>query len=1497
MNGQSTPTSSSKSQYAFLEGGGEMGALTRAHNWAETPLGPPDQWPLSLRTTVGLVLHSAFPMTLLWGTNLTCFYNDALRPSLGTNGLHPALGKPAKAIWPESWDFIGPLLGQVMTTGKPVFFDDQLVPIYRNGHLEDVYWTFSYNPAYGDDGRAAGVLVICTETTEKVVNARLQQEKSELLQAVLDSSSAGISVVSSVRGEQDQIIDFEYRLVNRVTEQTNNRTDLVGKRYSAIHAGYKQAGIYDDFVQVANTGQPVERERHYIGEGFDNWYETIAVKLDDGVVFSFRDITDMVQARQQREDSERYYRQLNDTVPAVIWETRSDGNCVYLNRQWYDLTGQTPAEAEGFGWLDATHPDDRAESGRLFLEANEAQVPFNAVYRLRHKDGSYRWAIDKGSPRFGADGTYEGMIGTVVDIHDQKMAEENLLASEQRFQAAVAAVQGILWTNNATGQMEGEQPGWAALTGQAYADYQGYGWANAVHPDDAQPTVVAWQEAVARRGTFVFEHRVRMKDGHYEQFSIRAIPLLNADGTIREWVGVHTNVTEQRRAEAALRQSREQQAFLLRLTDQLRPLTDPASIQYQAVCVLGEYVGANRVGYAEDQNDGQHVVVTQNYTNGVPGIEGRYQYNDYGAALMTELQAGRQVVRPDIANDSSLTEAEKEAHALLQLGATVNLPLMKAGRMAGILFLHYNGPHDFSEQELALLNETAERTWEAMERARVAEALRQSEAKLRSLITVAPVAIGLFVGRDLVIDLPNQTFIDIVGKGPDIVGKPLREVMPELITENQPFLQILDDVYTTGQMFQSFGSMVAIVRQGVMTRNYYNITYSPLYNEAGEVYAILDVAVDVTGQILAQQELAQQKSYLQNAIDIADLGTFEIDVATQIAQFSDKLGHWFGLTPLDKPVADFLAKVHTDDQTMVWQALDESMKDESRSRHDITYRIVDADGVTSHHLRSIGKTRYEAGQPTTISGIIQDVTPQVLSRQKIEESEQFARSVIEHSPVAKLVFEGGDMVIRTVNEIMLQLLGRDRSIIGQPFMVAMPELIPTPLMDRLRHVLATGETYYQPEEKIELVHYGQPYTGYYNYVYKALYNAAQERYGIMVTATEVTAQVLARQTVEESEKRFRALLESISQMAWTNTPTGDVDFYNQRWYTYTGLTFEQTRAWGWQAVVHPDDIDLTVANYQHALTTGEEFVVENRYKRADGEYRWHLNRAQPLRSESGQIVQWVGTATDIQEQKELEAELERQVRQRTQQLQDSINDLERSNANLQQFAYVASHDLQEPLRKIQAFGDLLHNQYSNELGEAGRDFLGRMQISANRMSNLIRDLLTYSRISTQQDSNTPVTLDSVVQMALTDLDLIIQETHARVEVAPLPTVQGDKSQLGQLFQNLLNNAIKFRKPDTSPQISITCQRIAATSLPPSVKPTRMAASYYRIAVADDGIGFDEQYTERIFQVFQRLHGKGQYVGTGIGLAICQKVAANHGGAIAASSQSGQGATFSIYLPA
>jgi two-component system sensor kinase FixL len=261
---------------------------------------------------------------------------------------------------------------------------------------------------------------------------------------------------------------------------------------------------------------------------------------------------------------------------------------------------------------------------------------------------------------------------------------------------------------------------------------------------------------------------------------------------------------------------------------------------------------------------------------------------------------------------------------------------------------------------------------------------------------------------------------------------------------------------------------------------------------------------------------------------------------------------------------------------------------------------------------------------------------------------------------------------------------------------------------------------------------------------------------------------------------------------------------------------------------------------------------------------------------------WVFNAFvyDITERKRAEMEREEFARR-----------LEQSNRELEQFASVASHDLQEPLRKIQAFGDRLQGRFGAALGEQGREYVERMQSSAARMRTLINDLLTYSRVTSKAQPFAPVDLNAVAREVVSDLEGRLQQTGGRVELGPLPVVEADPLQMRQLLQNLIGNGLKFHRPGEPPVV-----RVEGRLLPDPLANGDGGAALAEVTVCDNGIGFEEEYRERIFQVFQRLHGRQQYEGTGMGLAICRKIVERHGGRITAHGRPGKGATFIVTLP-
>ncbi|MCA9636512.1 MAG: PAS domain-containing protein [Myxococcales bacterium] len=314
--------------------------------------------------------------------------------------------------------------------------------------------------------------------------------------------------------------------------------------------------------------------------------------------------------------------------------------------------------------------------------------------------------------------------------------------------------------------------------------------------------------------------------------------------------------------------------------------------------------------------------------------------------------------------------------------------------------------------------------------------------------------------------------------------------------------------------------------------------------------------------------------------------------------------------------------------------------------------------------------------------------------------------------------------------------------------------------------------------------------------------------------------------------------------------------------------------------IAPSDRPALRARFEHVVQTGESVTYETQVAYPDGNIGTFHSRLAPIRGAQG-IIGVVLVTRDITAQRRAEAA--REVAERS--LREYMRQLERSNSELERFASVASHDLQEPLRKIQAFSERLDRKFQADLPQTGRDYIARMQEAARRMQNLINDLLMFSRLSTKGQQVIEVDLDRTLRTVVSDLEVRIEESGGRVEVGPMPVIFGDPTRLRQLFQNLIANAIKFRRPEEAPIVKITS----------SVEGEGEDAVAH-ITVRDNGIGIEAGYRERIFGIFERLHGRGKYEGTGIGLAICRKICEQHGGTIEVGEPDGPGTLFKIELP-
>ena len=381
------------------------------------------------------------------------------------------------------------------------------------------------------------------------------------------------------------------------------------------------------------------------------------------------------------------------------------------------------------------------------------------------------------------------------------------------------------------------------------------------------------------------------------------------------------------------------------------------------------------------------------------------------------------------------------------------------------------------------------------------------------------------------------------------------------------------------------------------------------------------------------------------------------------------------------------------------------------------------------------------------------------------------------------------------------------------------------------------------------------------------------------TLAPVFEEELPHQALEErlreSEERFRGMFQDAPVACHEIDRDGIVLRVNQAECKLLG--FQQEEMLGrciWDFIA-PDARERGREVIRRLMAGESAFLTtEREYSRQDGAELTLEIHSTTIRNAAGQIIGVRSFLLDVTERKRAQ-----------QALQSQAEDLARSNAELGEFAYVASHDLQEPLRKILAFGDRLKNKHAEALSAEGRDYLERMQNAAGRMQTLINDLLSLSRVTNHHQPFAAVDLVDVIQTVVSDLETRLSQVNGKVELGALPIIVADRGQMAQLFQNLIGNGLKFSKPQHPPVVKIYGELL-----------NDGGNDTCQIVVEDNGIGFDEKYLDRIFRVFQRLHGRTEYEGTGIGLAICRKIVERHGGSITASSTPGMGAKFIVRLP-
>lgn len=383
----------------------------------------------------------------------------------------------------------------------------------------------------------------------------------------------------------------------------------------------------------------------------------------------------------------------------------------------------------------------------------------------------------------------------------------------------------------------------------------------------------------------------------------------------------------------------------------------------------------------------------------------------------------------------------------------------------------------------------------------------------------------------------------------------------------------------------------------------------------------------------------------------------------------------------------------------------------------------------------------------------------------------------------------------------------------------------------------------------------------------------------LLNAQAKTAAQLAA-VVSESEEQFRTLANSIPQLAWQARGDGFITWYNRRWYEYTGKTPQQMEGWGWQSVHDPVALPQVMVSWQAAITAGTKFDMEFTLRKADGAFRSFLTRVEPLKNADGQVVQWFGTHTDVTELKQAEEKVRRLNAELEQRVFERTAELKAANTELEAFSYSVSHDLRTPVRAIDGYTQAVLEDYGPQLPAEGLRFLQTIRNSARHLGALIDDLLAFAQLKQLELSKHAVDTNILVQATLDELGAPWANRQVELRVGDLPASPGDPALLKQVWLNLLSNALKYTNKRDKAEIEIGCRKANGVDV---------------FFVRDNGTGFDMRYVDKLFGVFQRFHRAEDYEGTGVGLAIVQRIVHRHGGSIWAEAVVDRGATFYFTL--
>jgi PAS domain S-box-containing protein len=763
----------------------------------------------------------------------------------------------------------------------------------------------------------------------------------------------------------------------------------------------------------------------------------------------------------------------------------------------------------------------------------------------------------------------------------------------------------------------------------------------------------------------------------------------------------------------------------------------------------------------------------------------------------------------------------------------------------------------------------------------------------------------------------------------EIIGKVTPAILHDPQEVKQKALQLSQEL---GHPIEpGFEVFVAKARLGITDENTWTyirkdrsrfpvrLSVTALHDQAGHLTGFLGVGKDITHQQQAERSFRESEARFSEVFRHAAIGMALVSPEGHWIKVNASLCKLVGYSQQELLALTFQDITHRDDLTLDLNEVEQLLAGEIDS-YDIEKRYVHKQGHEVWVLLSVSLVRGDHDQPLYFIAQIQDVSQRkqaeaILRRsnagleqlvydrtaqleqayQKLKLSEATYQDLYDNSPDMHVSVDADTAKVVQCNQRLCDALGFSKDeILDRPiFDLYHPDCHPEAKI-AFQTFAQTGEVQdaqlqlrRQDGSKLEVSLNVQAVRDQEGNILhsRSSWRDVTERKRLEAQLQQVNAELeqrvqertqqleVANQSLQHSQERLELALAASGNAWWHWNIVTDEHEWSPQLSTMLGYAEGELKAstFTWESLVHPDDLPRVIEQRMaHFNDESVSYCLDYRMRSRSGDWKWIANLGKVVeRDQQGQPVRIAGMKYDISDRKQAE-----------EQLRQLNRELQRSNQELDQFAYVASHDLQEPLRMVKSFTELLAQRYQNQLDDQAERYMSFITDGAIRMQALISDLLAYSQVGRFEMAVQPTPLGEIVAQVQSDLQQVVQDRKAKIEVESLPIIFADPTQIRQLMQNLLVNAIKYCQAD------IPVVQIRATSTDEN----------WIISVQDNGIGIDPQFAERIFVIFQRLHNKDTYSGTGIGLAICKKIVERHQGMIWVASQEGQGSTFSFQLP-